>query len=125
MGPSELALRPVRRALRPTRQAPPSRAENRAFLAAWLLFVVLSAVDCVSTVYALGHHLRETNPLAALLWRDGGAVALWGFKFAVLAVMLPLLVRLPRRIGLAVAILLALALWLNDASNLVWIVRAG
>jgi hypothetical protein len=98
---------------------------DRAFLAAWVAFVVLSAVDCLTTVYGLSHRLYENNPVAAHLYADGGAAALWAFKFAVLGIMLPLLARLPRRLALTVAAVLVAIMWLNDTSNLAWILSVG
>ena len=98
---------------------------SRTLLGFWIAYVVLSAVDCVTTVFALEHHLAESNPFAARLYAQWGMPALWGLKFAVLALMLPLLARLPRRVAVGVAGVLVAVMWLNDLSNLSWIIRAG
>ncbi|HXZ98970.1 MAG TPA: DUF5658 family protein [Candidatus Binatia bacterium] len=106
-----------------TRLGDTASLDRRALPLAWAAFVVLSAVDCLTTVYALRHQLTEVNPIAAAVYAGGGAVALWAFKFGVLALIMPLLMRLPRRIGLLVALLLVAVMWTNDVSNVTWIVR--
>ncbi len=116
---------PAHQSFRLTRTGGDHPLHDRAFLAAWLAFVLLSAVDCVSTVYGLRHHLREANPLAARVYTGGGVAALWAFKFAVLGIMLPLLARLPRRLALTVAVVLVTIMSLNDTSNLAWILSIG
>ncbi|MGA8014747.1 MAG: DUF5658 family protein [Candidatus Dormiibacterota bacterium] len=122
----QAALQPshgAHRTFRLTRPAGAPSLTGRAFLTAWAAYVVLSGVDCLTTAYALAHHLGENNPIAARLYYQWGAGALWAFKFAVLAVMLPLLALLPRRLAVVVAAVLAAIMWLNDASNVAWILH--
>jgi hypothetical protein len=98
---------------------------GRAALAVWSAYVLLSAVDCLTTAYALAHHLRETNPIAAAVFRAGGDAGLWAYKFAVLAVMMPLLVRLRRPVAIAVLAGMVALMLLDDLSNITWVLRAG
>jgi hypothetical protein len=116
---------PPHRSFRLSRSADAPPLTNRALLTAWAAYVLLSAIDCLTTVYGLGHNLHENNPVAAHLYAGGGAAALWAFKFAVLGVMMPLLARLPRRLALMVALVLVAVMYVNDVSNLAWILRTG
>lgn len=119
------ASRPAHRSFRLTQPAWPASLGAPSFLLAWGAYSFLSAVDCLTTIVAMAHHLRESNPLAAGLYALGGGITLCAFKLAVLVVMLPLLARLPRRLAVGVTAALAVVMAVNDASNLAWIMAAA
>jgi hypothetical protein len=92
---------------------------NPAFALAWWVYVVGSVGDCVTTALALGHGLRERNPVARAIYEGSGMGALWAFKFAVLGVILYGLTLLPRRVGLVFVAVLAVTIMLDVNANLV------
>jgi hypothetical protein len=92
---------------------------NPAFALAWWVYVVGSVADCVTTAVALGHGLRERNPVARAIYEGTGMEALWAFKFAVLGIILLGLTWLPRRVGLVFAGVLAVTMCLDVNANLV------
>jgi hypothetical protein len=92
---------------------------NPAFALAWWVYVVGSVADCVTTAVALGHGLRERNPVARVIYESSGMGALWAFKLSVLAVILLGLTLLPRRVGLVFAGVLAVTIMLDVNANFI------
>jgi hypothetical protein len=90
-----------------------------AFALAWWVFVVGSVADCLTTAVALGHGMRERNPVAAAIYAHGGMEGLWTFKFGVLGIILVGLTWLPRRVAVVGAGVLAVTICLDVNANLV------
>src|SRR5262249_55009316 len=91
---------------------------NPAFALAWWVYVEGSIADCLTTAVALGHGLRERNPVARAVYDSGGVAALWVFKVGVVAAILYGLTWLPRRVSLVGVGLLAVTVLLAVNGNL-------
>ncbi len=98
---------------------------NPAFVLVWAVYVAGSVADCVITALALDRGLRERNPVAAALYRHAGMGALWTFKGVVLTILLLGLTRLPARVALVAAGVLAATICLDVNANLDALRSAG
>jgi Domain of unknown function (DUF5658) len=86
-----------------------TRDRDAAFVFAILSYVLFSALDVMTTAVALGQGLRERNGLGASLYMQYGSAGLWVAKGAVVALIVAVLVVMPRRVAVWVGT--AFALW--------------
>ncbi|HEX6538959.1 MAG TPA: DUF5658 family protein [Candidatus Dormibacteraeota bacterium] len=79
--------------------APVSRRDGRAvFVFAVFAYVLFSLFDWITTALSLGIGGNEGNPLAASVFSVFGNAGLLMFKAVVVAVIIAILVLIPRRI---------------------------
>lgn len=79
--------------------APVSKRDGRAvFLFALFAYALFSLFDWVTSAVALGAGGAEGNPIAASVFSSFGDAGLLVFKVVVVAVIMTVLTRIPRRI---------------------------
>jgi hypothetical protein len=74
------------------------RGRNTAFRLVLIAYVLFSLLDWVTTTTALPQGGHEGNPLAASLYTQFGAAGLLTFKVLVVALIIGVLVFIPRRV---------------------------
>jgi Domain of unknown function (DUF5658) len=84
--------------LRALRSEVSTRLTTLAFRWVLIAYALVSVLDWVTTNSALALGGHERNPIAASLYAQYGSVALLLFKAAVVAVIIAVLARIPRRI---------------------------
>jgi Domain of unknown function (DUF5658) len=84
--------------LRALRSEVSHRDRNAAFRLVLTAYALFSLLDWVTTSTALPQGGRESNPIAASLYTQYGSVGLLAFKALVVAVIVGVLVFIPRRV---------------------------
>ncbi len=84
--------------LRALRSEVSLRDRNAAFRLVLIAYALLSLLDWLTTTTALPQGGREGNPIAASLYMQYGSVGLLAFKALVVAVIVGVLVFIPRRV---------------------------
>lgn len=84
--------------LRALRSEVSLRDRNAAFCVVLIAYALVSLLDWVTTATAIPQGGREGNPIAASLYTQYGSAGLLTFKALVVAVIIGVLVYIPRRV---------------------------
>jgi hypothetical protein len=93
---------------------------NAILLSVLLAYVGFSLLDWTTTTTALASGGQEGNPIAASVWIQYGAVGLLAFKALIVAVIIAVLMLIPRRVmSVRVAVWVATAFTLATAATVI------
>jgi hypothetical protein len=101
------------------------RHGTSAFQVAALAYVFFGLLDCVTTAVALARGGREGNQFAASLYSSYGLAGLFTLKAIVVALILGILVIVPRRLAAWVTTAFASGVALAVVGNLHALTRLG
>ena len=101
---------------KPRRLSP--RVGEVAVLTLWGVFVGLTVMDLLTTLYGLSHHAVEVNPLTGSIINAYGVPGLWGYKAVVLAGVLWAVRPFSMRIRIGAFIMIDVVMTLVVISNL-------